>query len=167
MSNLTAKEAFSNDAKVRAASVQIEAYRAKIKEHSHAADAFGYAAAAFAQGGRGPIRPAPPAPPPGCSHEMYMAHCAIHDLVTPEEFEALRDSHGFVQIDQHWAQVGKASYCCVEPQAISQFGRTDAKFYTTKVKINSDWMAKVEAAQPDVRRTTWEKMKAWLKNPAR
>ena len=110
--------------------------------------------------------PDPPATPPGLTPDQHAAHLMLHDLVSVEEFEVLREEPGFVQVNAHWGAIGKRKFCCEKPRQLmpGEIGFVDAGFYYNSVKLNADWMASVETEAAPVRRSAWEKLKGWLKS---
>lgn len=142
-----------------------EAFSAIADTHSHMLDAlrYGFVAGTIQHPG---AYPEPPPTPPGLTPDQHAAHLMLHDLVSVEEFEVLREEPGFVQVNAHWGAIGKRKFCCEKPRQLmpGEVGFVDAGFYFSSVKLNEMWMASVETEAAPVRRSAWEKLKGWLKS---
>lgn len=129
------------------------------------ADAIRYAIMSSADQGEARNLPAPPPTPPGLTPEQHAAHLAIHDLVSAEEFEVLREEPGFVQLSAYWGAIGPRKFCCevaTKAWPLGQHGYVGGMVWHSSMQLNEHWMAQMETAQP-VRRSAWESLKNWLK----
>ena len=152
------------DLKIKEYAAKVDIFSAQV---DHYADALRYGMGAMQTGRRDPQEyPDPPATPPGLTPDQHAAHLMLHDLVSVEEFEVLREEPGFVQVNAHWGAIGKRKFCCEKPRQLmpGEIGFVDAGFYYNSVKLNADWMASVETEAAPVRRSAWEKLKGWLKS---
>lgn len=158
------------------AQLQVEMFKAKIDmyaavadAHSHALDALRYA---MMQGARidPAVYPDPPPTPPGLTPEQHAAHLAIHDLVSAEEFEVLREEPGFIQVNAHWGAIGKRKFCCELPTKVmqGQRGYVDGMVWHSSVVLNDAWMAQIEGTTHDhleaqiKKRPWWDRFLSWL-----
>lgn len=151
-------------AQLEAFKVRADAYAATVSVYSHDLDAIRYGVMT----NTAPL-PAPPPTPPGLTPEQHAAHLMLHDLVSVEEFEKLREVPGFIQLNTFWGAVGKQRYCCEVPvpRPIGEFGVVEGmKFISSSPVMNDTWMAQVEAKatpKPD-RPSQWAQLQMWLAN---
>lgn len=154
--------------------LKLDLFKAKVDAYAavtdHYADALRYSLM-YGMGAvkthHDPIADAYPEPPPtpaGLTPEQHAAHLALHDLMSVEEFEEERCKPGFVGITAYWGANGKRKFCCEKPVIKEGQGFVDTHWYSS-VKMNEMWMASIETEAAPVRRSAWEKLKAWVKSP--